>query len=494
MLFNSLDFLIFFPIVILIYFVIPRRIKHIWLLVASYYFYMCWSPKYAILIAVSTIITFLSGVLIDDIRRASNNTKKMKLVVAFSFITNIGILAFFKYLDWLLESAACVFGADLSLPFSIVLPVGISFYTFQALSYTVDVYRDNVRVERDLFKYALFVSFFPQLVAGPIERSGNLLKQIRAVGKKNLVSFDKIKSGLMLMIWGFFLKMVIADRAAIVVDNVFKNFKHYHASGLILGIICFSVQIYCDFASYSTIAVGAAKVMGFELSENFNTPYFAMSIKEFWQRWHISLSTWFKDYLYIPLGGNRCSKFKNYFNLMITFIVSGLWHGANWTFVVWGALHGIYQIFGNATLTIRKKLLRAVNASVDTITFKMSKVILNFILVSFAWIFFRSESVADAVIYIKRIFTCPDIWSLFDGRLYKYGLNQFQMHVLAVSLLVLFIFSLIKRFKNMNFDEFLNSQGFIFKCLTMIVLVVVIIVYGRYGAGFDAKQFIYFQF
>lgn len=494
MLFNSLHFLIFFPIVVLLYLIIPRKFKAVWLLIASFYFYMSWSAKYAILIAVSILITYLSGIMIDNIRKKSNDIKKMKLVVALSFITNIGILAFFKYLEWLLESIGVIIGESVALPFSIVLPVGISFYTFQALSYTVDVYRNDVKVERNIIKYALFVSFFPQLVAGPIERSGKLLKQIRRVTRKNMVSFKKIKSGLMTMVWGYFLKMVIADSAAIVVDEIFANYKNYGSFSLIVGIFCFSIQIYCDFYSYSTIAIGAAKVMGFELSENFNTPYFAMSVKEFWQRWHISLSTWFKDYLYIPLGGNRCSNLRNYFNLFVTFLVSGIWHGANWTFVVWGALHGAYQIVGKVTEGFRKKILTACNASVDSITFKMGKVILNFSLVTFAWIFFRSDSIKDALLYIKGIFTKFDFWSLFNGQLYKCGLNEFQMHVLMVSVVVLFIVSLIKRFKGLSFDEFLNSQGFVFKSLAIITLIVIIVIYGQYGAGFDAKQFIYFQF
>lgn len=494
MLFNSIDFLIFFPIVVLLYLLIPRKFKYLWLLVASYYFYMSWSPEYALLIAVSTIITFLSGILIDNIRQKSNDIKKMKLVVAFSFITNLGILAVFKYLQWLLDSIGVLFDKSVSLPFSIMLPVGISFYTFQALSYTVDVYRNDVKAERNILRYALFVSFFPQLVAGPIERSGKLLKQLRRLDRKNLVTYKKVKNGFILMIWGLFLKMVIADRASLVVDNVFAYFRNYDAFSLILGAVCFSIQIYCDFASYSTIAVGAAKVMGFELSDNFDTPYFAMSIREFWQRWHISLSTWFKDYLYIPMGGNRCGIFRNYFNLFVTFLVSGLWHGANWTFVAWGALHGFYQVFGKLTSGIRKKLLSMCNASVNTITFKMGKVILNFILVTFAWIFFRSDTISDALLYIKRIFTNFDFWSLFNGQLYNCGLNQFQMHVLIVSVLVLFIVSLIKRLKGQRFDVFLDSQGFVFKCLVLVSLVVAIVVYGEYGAGFDAKQFIYFQF
>lgn len=335
MVFNSLQFGLFFPIVVLLYLIMPRKMRCPWLLIASYFFYMGWNPKYAVLILTSTVITWLSGLLMD---KASERRKKF--VVAASFVSNLSILFLFKYFDFMLANANKVLSllklTMVEKPFDVLLPVGISFYTFQALSYTMDVYRGTVKPERNFLRYALFVSFFPQLVAGPIERSENLLIQIQELPGKKLWNYDRIASGLILMLWGLFQKMVIADRIAVLVDEIFNNYQMYEWFGLSVGAIAFALQIYCDFASYSTIAIGAARVMDFRLMENFDTPYFAKSIPEFWRRWHISLSTWFRDYLYIPLGGSRCSKWKRYRNLMVTFLVSGLWHGAGWTYVAWG--------------------------------------------------------------------------------------------------------------------------------------------------------------
>ena len=342
MLFNSIDFLIFFPIVTIAYFLIPHKFRYLWLLAASYYFYMCWNPKYALLMATSTVITWASGILIDRVNNKKNKTeqektKEKKLWVALSFISNLAILFFFKYFDFALANVNAVltqFNFELIQPaFDVVLPVGISFYTFQALSYTVDIYRKEIYAEKNILKYALFVSFFPQLVAGPIERSKNLLIQFN---KENHFDYDRVKNGLLLMLWGFFMKLVIADRVAMVVDQVYNNYAQYAGFEIAIATVFFAIQIYCDFGSYSNIAIGAAQVMGFTLMENFRQPYFSKSVAEFWRRWHISLSSWFRDYLYIPLGGNRKGKVRKYINLMIVFLTSGLWHGASWHFVVWG--------------------------------------------------------------------------------------------------------------------------------------------------------------
>jgi len=333
MLFNSAEFLIFFPIVVLTYFLIPHKIRHIWLLVCSYFFYMCWNPKYALLMATSTIITYASGVLIEKYY------ERRKLWVGLSFVSNLSILFFFKYFDFALNNINQLLEylgvSVITTTFDVVLPVGISFYTFQALSYTMDVYRGEIKAQKNLAKYALFVSFFPQLVAGPIERSGNLLNQI---DERHTFDCDRVKRGLLLMAWGFFEKLMIADRAAILVNQIYGNYENYGSVALILATLAFAVQIYCDFSGYSDIAIGAAQVMGFSLMQNFRQPYFSLSIAEFWRRWHISLSTWFRDYLYIPLGGSRCSKIKKYRNLMVTFMVSGLWHGSSWNYVIWGGV------------------------------------------------------------------------------------------------------------------------------------------------------------
>ena len=308
MLFNSLDFLLFFPIVTISYYLMPRKVRYIWLLVCSYYFYMSWNPKYAILIIISTVTTFLGGALLD--RAVLNNAKESvkRLIVASVIVINIGILAYFKYANFFIEIISDVFakiGVCILIPkVDVLLPVGISFYTFQALSYTLDIYRGEIRAERNPFKYALFVSFFPQLVAGPIERSKNLLSNIENMENVK-VDLKRVYYGLLLMLWGLFLKMVIADRIAVLVNCVFE--QHYLYGGIVLFVaaVAFAIQIYCDFSSYSIIAIGAAETLGCSLMENFNAPYLAVSIKDFWRRWHISLSTWFRDYVYIPLGGTN---------------------------------------------------------------------------------------------------------------------------------------------------------------------------------------------
>jgi D-alanyl-lipoteichoic acid acyltransferase DltB (MBOAT superfamily) len=309
---------------------------------------MAWNPRYALLMATSTAITWVSGLLIDHSRKKAeikckeDDEKKRylarrKLWVALSFILNLSILFFFKYFDFAVKNINVVLSAlNISIlepGFDVLLPVGISFYTFQALSYTMDVYRGEIYAEKNPAKYALFVSFFPQLVAGPIERSKNLLIQIN---ERHYLEYDNVKNGLLIMVWGYFQKIVVADRAAILVNNVFENYENYAGFQIVIAAVLFAVQIYCDFAGYSSIAVGAAKVMGFRLMTNFREPYFAVSVRDFWSRWHISLSTWFKDYLYIPLGGNRKGPLRKYFNIIVTFLVSGFWHGADWNYIVWG--------------------------------------------------------------------------------------------------------------------------------------------------------------
>ncbi len=491
MLFNSFHFLCFFPIVLLIYFIIPRKIRYIWLLACSYYFYMAWNPKYAILIAISTVTTFLSGIFIEKLKRK-------KLVVAFSFIINLGILFFFKYFDFALDSVNYVLSnfniTAINNPFDIILPVGISFYSFQALGYTIDVYRGKLPACKNIFKYALFVSFFPQLVAGPIERSDKLLAEIEDIPNRKGFDIDKVKSGLIIMLWGYFMKMMIADRASVFVDAIFDTYWCRDSISLVAGVTMFAVQIYCDFASYSTIAIGSARVMNIDIMENFDTPYFAMSIKEFWRRWHISLSTWFRDYLYIPLGGNRKGKARKYFNLMLTFLVSGLWHGAAWNFVFWGALHGAYQIIGEMTQKPKEKLIERFDVDKESLSYKFFKSLGTFVLVNFGWIFFRSSSISAAVTYVSRIFTRPDPWSLFDKSLFGFGLNSTEMQILIVSIIVLLLVDLIKYKRKENLDEFLSKQNSVFAYAVLIVLFMAIFIFGAYGRNFDPQAFIYFQF
>lgn len=494
MIFNSADFLIFFPIVILFYFLVPKKLRYIWLLGASLYFYMCWNVKYVILLLISILTTWLAGYLVHKIQ----NTLARKWIVAICLLVNLGILFFFKYFDFFLDSLNKVLSKvgiqAVESSFSVLLPVGISFYTFQALGYIIDVYRGKIEAEKNPLRYALFVSFFPQLVAGPIERSENLLNQVRNVDKMKIWNYENVTNGLTLMVWGLFVKMVIADRVAILVNTVFDGAYLYGTVALVAGALGFALQIYCDFMGYSTIAIGAAKVMGFTLMENFDTPYFATSISDFWRRWHISLSTWFRDYVYIPLGGNRCSKIRKYFNLMVTFGVSGLWHGANWTYVFWGFLHGVYQVVGEITKPFRQKLCKKTNAKTESFSFKLAQIVGTFALVDFAWIFFRADSLGIAVNYCKRMFTKWDPWSLFNGEIYNLGLDRFEFNVLVIAAVGLLLVDLIRYCKKQMITEFLQEQCIWFRWGVILALIFATIIYGMYGIQFESSQFIYFQF
>ena len=343
MLFNSLDFALFISVFFILYWFVFKKLKqqNILIVIASYVFYGWWDWRFLSLIIFSSIVDFLVGI---GLSRTDDQRKRLFYLLT-SILVNLGFLGFFKYYNFFLESfvgAFSFFGKGINPQgLNIILPVGISFYTFQTLSYTIDVYKRKFRPTTDFGSFFAFVSFFPQLVAGPIERAKNLLPQFY---KKRNFDLSKATDGMRQILWGYFMKVVVADRLALYVDVVYNNVEMHNSITLLLATVLFSFQIYCDFAGYSNIAIGTAKIFGFQLMDNFKRPYFATSITDFWRRWHISLSTWFRDYVYIPLGGNRVSKFRHYSNLFITFVISGLWHGANWTFIIWGALHGFYQI------------------------------------------------------------------------------------------------------------------------------------------------------
>jgi D-alanyl-lipoteichoic acid acyltransferase DltB (MBOAT superfamily) len=411
MVFNSLAFLLFFPFVAAVYFfltmhitrrhkILSNTLSQFFLLAASLFFYGYWNPAYLGLILISVAVTWASGLLMED-----RNVQKKRLILAGSLMINLGILFFFKYYHFAVESVGFFTCGRILFPsFDVLLPVGISFYTFQALGYSIDVYYGRVRAERNFITYSLFVTFFPQLVAGPIERTGNLLPQFKV---NHEFDYDRVTSGLRLVVWGMFKKVVIADRLAIYVNGVFRNPADYNAVSLALAVFFFTFQIYCDFSGYSDIAIGCARVLGFNLMNNFRQPYFSRSITEFWRRWHISLSTWLKDYLYIPLGGNRKGKVRQKINLLITFLISGLWHGAAWHFVVWGALHGVYQIIGRSTAPFRNAAGRKVGLPEESRLRKVIQVCITFTLVCFAWIFFRANTIADAFLIIAKLATLP---------------------------------------------------------------------------------------
>lgn len=496
MLFNSYDFFIFFPIVLLIYYIVPLRFRYIWLLVTSYYFYMCWNAKYALLLLFSTGITYLSGIILSKIKieNEKKKTKYMKWCVAFSFAINLGVLAWYKYFDFVflnVQKAFSVIGITLTEPgFDVVLPVGISFFIFQALSYTMDVYRGDIYAEKNFLKYALFVSFFPQLVAGPIERSKNLLKQINVPHK---FDYEKCREGFLLMVWGFFMKLVIADRVSILVNTVYGNVNEYQGLYFVVATVLFAFQIYCDFGGYSTIAMGAAKIMGFDLMENFDCPYFAKSVAEFWRRWHISLSSWFKDYLYIPLGGNKKGRLRKYFNLMVVFLTSGLWHGAKWSFVVWGGLNGAFQIIGDVLKPVRNTLNKVFKLDRQALSHKLFKVIFTFSLINFTWIFFRADRFLDGLKIVKSILNVHNWWILFDDSLFSLGLDWKNFMVMIFAIIILLVADYFK-YRGVKIRTIILKQELWFRWTFYIAAIVFILVFGIWGSGYDASTFIYFQF
>lgn len=491
--FNTIEFILFFFITVAVYFVIPKKLRTIFLLIASYCFYMSWEPGYALLIGFSTLVSYFSALFIEKYR-----TSKDKPILTICILINLTILVVYKYGNFILDSINTLLNAfrlrSVQSHLDLLLPIGISFYTFQIIGYVIDVYRREIPAEKNLIRYALYVSFFPQLLAGPIARSRDLLPQIRELPNLKLFNAKRVTSGAILMVYGYFIKMVVADRIAIPVNTVFDEYFMYGSTELIFAAVGYTVQVYCDFASYSIIAVGAAKILGIQLSENFRSPYFSKSIKEFWRRWHISLSTWFRDYLYIPLGGNRKGRLKTQCNLMIVFLVSGLWHGADYSFVVWGGLHGLFQIIGNITKPCREKLTAKYQLKTDCFSHRLLQTAVTFLLVAFAWIFFRADSIADALHYIGRIFTRPTPWILFNGGLYELGLNQLEMNILLFSLLILVFFDYVQYKKELSVDVFLMRQNLWFEWTVMILLILMIFVFGQYGPTFDAQQFIYFQF
>lgn len=502
MIFNSLQFLIFLPIVLLINYILPKKIRYIWLLLASYFFYMCWNAKYALLLFGSTFVTYLSGLIMarinEKLEAKKYEEKKAvtlkKMTVAGSFIINLGILAFFKYSNFFLTAVGMVARKahiELNLPYiDVLLPVGISFYIFQALSYTMDVYRNDIYAEKNFARYALFVSFFPQLVAGPIERSKNLLVQL-ATPKD--FDYEKAREGLLLMLWGFFLKIVLADRIAIFVDTVYGDYTNYSGWYLIVASVLFAVQIYGDFAGYSTIAIGTAKMLGVEIMQNFDTPYLALTVAEFWRRWHISLTSWFRDYLYIPLGGSRKGKIRKYINIMIVFLVSGLWHGANFSYIVWGGLNGIYQIIGEITRSVREKAADIIGLDRKTICYRISQMFITFILVDLAWVFFRATGVKEGISIIKSMFTDYNPWILFDGSLYTCGLDIKNFNLMLICIVILLVVDIFNH-RGVKLREVIIRQDWVARGVIVAFSICAILLFGIWGSSYDAANFIYFQF
>lgn len=467
MIFNSIQYIIFLPIIFLLYWAMPHKWRNWLLLIASYYFYMCWNALYAILIIFTTISTWKLATMMNG-----KSQKIRKILLSLSVTLNISILFTFKYYDFLMSLLTDI--AELlsihitPVKLGLLLPVGISFYTFQAIGYSIDVYRRDIKSENHLGVFALFISFFPQLVAGPIERASHLLPQFK---EQKSFSYENFRNGLMIILFGFFLKLGLADRCAIYVDSIFNNISQHNGASYLLASFCFTFQIYGDFFGYSLIAIGSAKMLGYNMCDNFNRPYLSTSITEFWHRWHISLSSWFRDYVYIPLGGSRCSGIRRNMNLMATMLLSGLWHGASMNFVVWGGLHGIAMCV-ERTLGIAKapqnKLLYYI------------RITTTFIIVCFLWIFFRADTLTDALTIISGIFT-------------DFGKPYIVWAHIIIIAFVLFILAM---------QEIIYEKGFHVSSIHNIWLrhsvryafIVLTISFIMLFGVLNGDQFIYFQF
>ncbi len=483
--FNSLSYLVFLLLNVPLYYLLPKKLKNVQLLLASYFFYMCWNPKYALLMLFSTAVTYFCGLLVE--RSALG---KRKLWLFLSFFLNLSVLFFFKYFNFasgLFQKAFTALGLSLDAPLlNVLLPVGISFYTFQALGYTMDVYRGDVKAERSFLNYALFVSFFPQLVAGPIERSGNILGQIKSPHPFRL---ENLRDGMLPILWGLFKKMVLADNLAVLVNSIYNAPQDRTGAELLLATFAFAIQIYCDFSAYSDIARGSAKLLGFTLMENFRCPYFAVSIKDFWRRWHISLSSWFKDYLYFPLGGSRCSKSRHLLNLMIVFAVSGLWHGAALTFVAWGLLNGLYQVVSELLQPIREKLFAFTHIKENSRWLHLFRVGFTFCLVCAAWVLFRANSLSDAAFIYQSLLSLPKTG--FSVSLSALGLSLPSLCMLGAFTVLLFVVDWLTQHKDLF--RHLN-RTVVLRYAVYFLLIAAILIFGSYGVGYDPQDFAYFQF
>lgn len=481
MLFNSFSFAVFLPVVFIVYWLLPHNTRWIFILAASYYFYMSWNAKYVFLILFTTVISYVAAILLEKTKSKRNK----KWILVGTAVACLGVLFFFKYFNFVSQSAAAVlrlFTIQMNpVLLDVLLPVGISFYTFQTLSYVIDVYRGGVEAEHHFGYYATFISFFPQLVAGPIERTNNLLPQIKMEHK---FDYDQATYGLKLMAWGYFKKIVIADTLSQFVSKVYDSPQGFSGFALILATVFFTLQIYCDFSGYSDIAIGTAKLLGINLMTNFMSPYFSQSIKEFWSRWHISLSTWFRDYVYIPLGGNRVGKIGHAVNILITFLVSGLWHGANWTFVIWGGIHGLGQVVENAI--VPKNVIKETSKGIVWVI----RVVLVFAFASFAWIFFVSNSLGDAAYVISHMFagiTSP-ISYLHDG-FADVGMGKEALLKESIMILILAIYDYVSL--SGDVIDKISKKKTVIRWLIYICLGLMVVFLSQKGV---AAEFVYFQF
>lgn len=497
MLFYSYQFFIFLPAVLLLYFVIPRKCRAVWLLIASYVFYACFSVKALLILLAVTTASYFTGIRLEQLQGKEAEKKKKRFVFWAGAGTVLAVLFLFKYTGFFLESLNMVTGrfgaAPLSLPFSLILPAGISYFTFQMISYLADIYMGKIQAEHNFLYYALYISFFPKIIVGPIERA-DFLNQIRACSSFSLWDFGRITEGISRMAWGYFEKLVIADRLALLTGTVFNDYRSFGSTELFVAAAAFYIQLYADFAGCIDMAAGMAKIMGFKLKENFRAPFFAKTVKEYWTRWHISLSSWLRDYIYIPLGGNRKGKWIQYRNLLLTFLISGIWHGAAWNFIFWGLLHGIYEVAGHITRPVAEKFYKRFCVRTGSFSYRMLQMVKCWLLVCFAYVFFKADSIQTGFHYLWRMFTRWNPWALFDGSLYTLGITEKYVHVLIIAVVILVLVEWLKYKRELTFDCWLSTQCIWFRYFTLLGCILAVVLFGAYGPSYSAENFIYFQF
>lgn len=487
MIFNSKQFVIFFPIVVALYYLLPHKFRWLMLLIASCIFYMAFVPKYLLILIFTIFIDYFAGIFIEK-----NSGKRRKLFLVISIIANLGILAFFKYFNFFAENINAIASFihwNYSVEFlHILLPIGLSFHTFQAMSYTIEVYRGNQKAEKNIGIYALYVMFFPQLVAGPIERPQNLIHQFY---EHHYFNYERIARGIKLMLWGFIKKIVIADRLAVMVNQVFDNSGSYSGPVFIVAVIFFAYQIYCDFSGYSDIARGGAQVLGFNLMNNFDRPYSSRSITEFWRRWHISLSSWFRDYVYFPLGGSKTSNFKIYRNIFIVFLLSGFWHGANWTFVIWGAIQAFFLVYERATNSLRENISGLLKLDKIPKIHSAVQVVITFTLICTGWVFFRAKSVYEAIFILKSSFiNFFVVFKISFWQLLPKELNT-NIYNLFLPILLIFLLEGVQYWlRDSFFEDKVSSLNVFIRWIIYFLMILIL----RFLFVESGQQFIYFQF
>ena len=470
--FVSFGFLLFLPVAAIVNFIIPRKFRYIWLLVISAAFYVSIDVKAAAVMAGTIVITYFAALLIEKFSDGQGDTKTRSAGMIFALAVIIEVAAMLVF------RSGKILGA-----------IGISFYMLKSIGYLADVYRGEEKAEHNLLMLALFVSFFPQVISGPIERAGNMLPQF---AYPVTVDFDRMRDGFLQILWGYFLKLVIADRLAIYVNSVYQAPENCPGTIVAIATVMYSFEIYCDFAGYSSIAIGVARILGIDVMKNFDSPYMARSVAEFWRRWHISLSTWLRDYVYIPLGGNRKGTFRKYLNIIIVFAVSGIWHGSALTFLVWGLFHALYQLIGYIAMPLRDKIVEVLKIDRNGLSHRTIKTILTFFFVNLAWIFFRAPSLDQAFIIIKKSFEFTP-WIFTDKSLFSYGLTVGNFNVGMIGIILLAAMDILN-FNDIEIRERIIGQSIWYRWVIMIGAILAILIFGVWGAGYNASSFIYQQF